>query len=535
MRTPRSRPSVRVMRRFPLCALLATLAVLAGASTASASITLTYSGTTIGIEGGGDNVTYVGFTNTYDAVNGTVTVRNSTGVVNDSGGACVQEDVVPLGTYFHCPASSTALQATYGAGNDRVIMEGVCIPSETVHLGEGANSFEQASTDGCPATQVANVTAGGGQDQLFGGNGPDSLSGGGGNDEIRGGGGDDAVDAGPGDDTLQGNDGNDTIAAGDGQDKVRGGAGNDLEDAGPGNDVLGLDDADPGADDLRGGPGQDELRLNSHAPGVAVTLNDQADDGNPSEGDNVRDDIETFVLSEGDDSFVGSAHRDVVDPWLGNDVARGGGGDDEIVDNSGDDQLFGDAGADLLVGGSGNDTVDGGAGTDTLFGDVRSCDAYFCPVGADRILARDGEVDAISCGAGADTAQVDATDVVSADGFQVCESVDRAAAPVPGPVPPGGDGKPTTPTTPAAFTKPKAVGGKRRFRLTLQLRAAASVSVTVTRKGAKKAPGKTSFKGRKGAVSRTFTKIGRKRLTRGTYRVVVKVGKTSRTLTVKVR
>lgn len=312
----------RRMRRLPLCALLATLAVLAGASTAAASITLTYSGTTIGISGSGDNATFVGFSTTYNPA-GAVTVRNATGVVNDSGGACVQVDTPTLGTYFHCPAAATAVQATYGRGNDRFVLEGVCIPSETVALGEGDNGFEQAATDGCPPGTVASVTAGSGQDQLFGGNGDDTLSSGGGNDEVRGGAGADVLDAGTGDDTLRGGDGNDSITAGDGDDQVRGGAGNDVEEAGPGNDVLGVDDADPGADDLRGGDGRDELDLRSHANGVAVSLDGQANDGTPGEGDNVRPDVEELVLTQGDDTFTGSPRRDVVDGQGGNDVYRG--------------------------------------------------------------------------------------------------------------------------------------------------------------------------------------------------------------------
>lgn len=188
----------------------------------------------------------------------------------------------------------------------------------------------------------------------------------------------------------------------------------------------------------------------------------------------------------------------------------------------------------MLIGGAGNDLVDGGPGTDSLFGDFRDCNALGCPTGADRIVARDGEVDTISCGAGADQAQVDAVDVVSSDAFQTCESVDRAAAPAPpGPVD-GGGGK-TTPASPAVLASAKAVAGRRRFRLTLVLRKAATVTVTVTRKGAKKALGRTSFRAKKGTVRRTITKVGRRRIGRGTYRVVVKVGKTTRTFTVKVK
>lgn len=522
------------MRPPFLAVALAVLAGLGGAAPASAAITLTYSGTTIGINGTGDNVTYVGFSTTYVPA-GAVVIRNSTGVVNNTGGACLQENNPVLGTYFHCPAAMTTVNATFGAGNDRYVLEGVCIPSSTIALGDGANSFEQNWTDTCPPDTVATVTAGSGSDQIYGGSGADNLNGGSGNDEIRGGDGNDTIEGGDGNDRLEGDGGNDVVRGGGGDDRLKGGDGNDVQDGGDGNDILGQDDTHSGADDLRGGSGSDELWFASHAPGITVTLDEQANDGVPGEGDNVHADFEKYALSPGDDTFVGSAARDVVDGLNGNDVLHGAGGDDELVTTSGNDQLFGEGGDDLLIAGGGNDTLDGGPGRDSFFGDYRECSAYSCPAGADRILARDGEVDTVSCGAGADIAQLDDVDVVSGDGFQTCESIDRAAARTNGP--PAGGGSPggKTPAAPAPFTKAKVSGARRTFTLRLELRKAATVSVTVTRRGARKALGRLSYKAKAGRFSRTIRTVRGKRLRRGTYVVVVKVGARSQKLTVKVR
>lgn len=510
--------------------LLFGFAVLVGAGPAAAAITVTYSGTTIGISGSGDNMTFVGFTTTYDPA-GTVTIRDGSGMTNATGGACATDVVPVLGATIHCPAATTTLQATYGAGNDRFILEGVCIPTTVASLGDGSNSFEQSWTDGCPPNTVANVTGGNGSDQILGGAGSDTLNGGGGPDEIRGGAGDDAIDGGDGNDQLSGDNGNDSVLGRGGDDKLKGGDGNDLLDGGDGNDIVAQGDPNPGADDLRGGSGNDELWYAEHAPGIAVTLDEQANDGSSGEGDNVRGDFEKIVLSPGDDRFVGGPGRDVVDGWNGNDMLRGGAGDDELVTGGGDDQLFGDAGNDQLIGGAGNDRVDGGPGQDQLFGDYRECSSWSCPAGADTIVARDGEADAVSCGAGADTAVVDQLDIVASDGFTVCESIDRAGASPPGTNPPGK----STPTVPAPFTAAKATAGKRRFTLKLTLRKAATVSVKVTKRGAKKALGTVKYKAKAGKFSRTIRKVRGRTLRRGTYKVVVTVSGTSKTLTVKVR
>ncbi len=98
--------------------------------------------------------------------------------------------------------------------------------------------------------------------------------------------------------------------------------------------------------------------------------------------------------------------------------------------------------------------------------------------------------------------------------------------------------KPATGTTPsksaAALSAAKATPGKRSFTVQVGLRQAATVRVTVTRKGAKKALGTLTYKAKAGNSSHKITTVGGKRLTAGSYKVLIKVGPTARTLIVRV-
>jgi Ca2+-binding RTX toxin-like protein len=517
-----------------LRSLLVALVLIASfsfAQNASAVITLTYTGTTIGIEGSGDNVTYVAFDNSTS----TVTVRNSSGVVNAS--SCTEEYIPVLGTYFHCPGATAAVQASYQGGANKLAFENVCVPTITASLGDGPGEFSRP--DGCPDNQVATVTGGNAADLLIGGPGPDQFDGRGGDDQLRGAGADDVLSGGPGNDQVWGGDGNDQLSGGDGDDSLRGESGNDVEDAGAGNDLIGDSDADPGADDVHGGPGFDRLRLFSHADGVAISLDDAANDGTPGEGDNYHSDLEKVEGSPGNDTYTGTPGNDVFDGFMGDDVARGGGGNDDLTGGSGADQLFGEAGNDTLYGGEGDDRVEGGPGTDSLFGDYAQCSAYGCSSGNDQLLARDGEADALNCGAGADSAQVDAIDTLAQDGFQLCETVDRAAAPAPTPVGPQQPGGPTprraANRAPPALRSASARGGTRRFTLTLALRRATTVTITITRRGARRPLGKLTLRARKGTTSHTIRSLGRRTLRAGRYRIVIRAGAKSQTITVRVR
>jgi Ca2+-binding RTX toxin-like protein len=103
----------------------------------------------------------------------------------------------------------------------------------------------------------------------------------------------------------------------------------------------------------------------------------------------------------------------------------GGGGPDRLVGTKGNDVLRGFAGADVLSGGRGHDRLVGRPGPDVMRGgpgydELNMADgAELESPGRDRIVARDGGLDQISCGAGRDVALVDAEE----DGVYDCERV----------------------------------------------------------------------------------------------------------------
>ena len=121
--------------------------------------------------------------------------------------------------------------------------------------------------------------------------------------------------------------------------------------------------------------------------------------------------------------------------------------------------------------------------------------------------------------------------------FDVTEpppAVAAPAAPAGGSVTKPGAGKGTTNTPAPTFSAAKVVPGKRAFTVQAKLSQAATVKITITRKGAKKPLGTVTYKAKKGNFSHTITAVGGKRLGPGTYVVAIKAGATTKTLTVRV-
>ena len=173
---------------------------------------------------------------------------------------------------------------------------------------------------------------------------------------------------------LRGTDHDDIVDGGAGDDKLDTRAGDDVLIGGPGDDDLSGGNE---TDDIRGGPGFDLVRFDFATTGVAVSLDDAANDGMPGEGANVHSDVEDVEGTSDADVITGSAAGNVIE-------GRGG-----------DDRIDGRGGSDRIRGGDGADTVAG----------------------------RDGLAELIDCGAGADALVADDVDV--ADG---CEAVQRSAA-----------------------------------------------------------------------------------------------------------
>ncbi|HEX8100973.1 MAG TPA: calcium-binding protein, partial [Solirubrobacteraceae bacterium] len=267
-------------------------------------------------------------------------------------------------------------------------------------------------------------------ENIVGGSGPDRLAGGAADNRIDGRGGDDLLYGGAslngesdGRDTLAGGEGNDTVSyagranadpvvvtldgtANDGKadgsekdnvvpdvENLVGGHGDDdltgsnrpnRLSGGPfGDDVLhgeGGDDVFDEADDPQaafadhdeyfGGEGNDTADYSRRTRSVAVTLDDNANDGYPASGDdaaendNVHGDVETVLGSAQADFLWGSPDADRLFGNGGSDRIYGRGGDDDLVGADGVDRIFGDNGNDKITGGPGNNVLTGGYGDD---------------------------------------------------------------------------------------------------------------------------------------------------------------------------
>jgi Ca2+-binding RTX toxin-like protein len=179
-------------------------------------------------------------------------------------------------------------------------------------------------------------------------------------------------------------------------------------------------------------------------------------------------------LGAGNDTMWGSAL---------NDTLRGGAGDDAINGRGGNDTIDGGDGRDSLSGADGDDTITGGPGMDSLFGDGEF--TSLSGFGNDVLNARDGEIDALSCGFGADSAAADAADTFDVLGD--CEQRDIAAAGTPAPTPgPGG-------TLAVSVGAPKAVklgallsGKALSFRVTFTAACRATAGLVLRKAEAKR-------------------------------------------------
>jgi Ca2+-binding RTX toxin-like protein len=227
---------------------------------------------------------------------------------------------------------------------------------------------------------------------------------------ISGGPGDDVLNGGPSGDALFGDEGTDTLNGNGGDDNLH-----------EGRATASIDEQDIG-DTFNGGDGRDMVLYGSTF-GVAVDLDDVADDGQKHEGDNVKADVEDLSGGQASDTLVGDADANRLFGNAGNDhlaegptaavvdavdadVYFGGDGVDTVsyqggtasvrvdVDNvaddgrqapalegdnvrldienvtggAGNDSLFGNAVANVLVGNAGVDVISADAGDDFLFG-----------------------------------------------------------------------------------------------------------------------------------------------------------------------
>ena len=268
------------------------------------------------------------------------------------------------------------------------------------------------------------LDGGTGNDTLDGYDGDDSLLGNGGNDSLNGGWGDDTLDGWIGDDTLRGGEGDDDLLGYFGDDVLTGGAGNDDIDGEEGFDTLDLS--------------HDYLVTSGAEINIATgTLTDGY--GSTDTFKN----LERYVGTYGDDTFIGGAGADVLEGRSGDDVyyvdasdtviEDVGRGTDHVISSGsftlganienltltsagtgtgnelandlsgsfGADKLYGLDGRDTLSGGAGADTLDGGDDHDTISGGADN-DRLFGGYGSDSLMGDDGD-DFIYAGNGNDT------------------------------------------------------------------------------------------------------------------------------------
>ena len=165
------------------------------------------------------------------------------------------------------------------------------------------------------------------------------------NSSIKTGSGNDTITSGDGQNTIDGGAGNDTITSGSTYTHsiIRGGAGDDIISGG------GTIEGGAGADTLTGN-GSSTLSYENSSAGITIDLANGTGSGGDANGD-------TFT---GFNSFIGSAHGDVVTASTNMEVTLGAGNDIYLGTNQ-DDTVNGSAGTDQFNGGAhgvAGDTVD---------------------------------------------------------------------------------------------------------------------------------------------------------------------------------
>jgi len=367
--------------------------VLVGAPAALAAPTAAFTGTTLTITG--------------DVATGDT-------IAVSQGAASV--DVTSAGITLTAPANGCTL-----AGNV-VSCPDATASTVIVNAGSGADTLSDTRT-GNLGPDSDTLNGGGGADTLTAvGNafdGTKRLNGDDGNDTLTKNSDNVFGFGGPGQVVLNGGLGDDTLNAGTGalSEADTGGAGNDVFNGSaqsgdnfvsePGSDTYNGGSRVPTATDIVDDPGTfqrfsagDSISYAAHTDGVAVSLDNAANDGAAGEGDNVVADVENVTGGQAADTLTAGAPSAGLFGAAGNDAISGGPADDFLDGGDGADSLAGGAGDDFIRDGdftdgiqnpgdpaqpiAGNDALDGGAGNDTLVTDR----------GADNVVGGPGRDDA---------------------------------------------------------------------------------------------------------------------------------------------
>lgn len=171
---------------------------------------------------------------------------------------------------------------------------------------------------------------------------------------------------------------------------------------GPGNDTITLGSggtflasAADGADTVLAAQDATDLKADysNRSAAVSLTVDGEANDGQPGEGDSLDFGITTLTGGTGNDTLAGSTTDDILDGFAGDDRLLGRGGNDRLLGDVGIDTLYGGSGNDLLLGQDGADKLYGGDGDDLLRGDDKSG-----PYGNDSLDGGNGDDDLFGYG-----------------------------------------------------------------------------------------------------------------------------------------
>ena len=259
--------------------------------------------------------------------------------------------------------------------------------NEGVTIG-GTNDAEIWDFSNTVLTNILQINALDGHDEIIGNDQTNRIDAGDGND---------FVDAGGGNDVLFGGNGFDILFGGAGRDYIQGGKGNDFLDGGEEGDVYQyFSVANDGFDEIMdtGTTGRDIILAADDSVELGLGMSFSIENGieiisrgansdltiqGSDEGNNWNFDgivlygIASINSGDGMDIVRGGDRADIIMGEAGHDQIYGGarrdtlyGGDDAdfLFGEAGGDKLFGDAGNDILTGGAGNDTLTGGDGYD---------------------------------------------------------------------------------------------------------------------------------------------------------------------------
>jgi Ca2+-binding RTX toxin-like protein len=255
------------------------------------------------------------------------------------------------------------------------------------------------------------IDGGDGDDKIFGENEGDNIEGGDGNDWLYGGQGNDELYGGAGDDRLLGEEGEDYLDGDSGDDRLDGGKRKDKLYGGLGNDTL---DGGEGADELYGGYGDDTLIIDNDDTVISGGFGyDTVDLSNITTGLtwlNIEGEGDLEGLSgvqvSGIDKIIGTDFDDTFTLRVnalfpdGNLDIDAGGGNDNIIGNDSENTFWGGSGNDVIDGGSDDDTLYGGSGNDRIVGGEDD-DTIFGDEDNDILIGEDGN-DTLRGGTGND-------------------------------------------------------------------------------------------------------------------------------------